>query len=110
MENYREFKVRRDLMSNWMLENPILAEKELICVVCMDGDKLVNRYKLGDGKTHYIRLKLLDRIPDNFRIRSVRMGDRENVEINLNGIDIMFRGDKDNLAIEEAILNFPEVD
>jgi hypothetical protein len=43
---------RRDLEENWLIENPVLRDKEFIVSVC----KGTVKYKLGDGKSNYTDL------------------------------------------------------
>lgn len=90
--------VRRDIMKNWVNGNPIIRENELICVVCMDDGNLVNKYKVGDGKSHYLDLRLLDNIPVTFKIIGNTGGE---LYINLDGVNAIFSGDKQIINLEK---------
>lgn len=53
-------KLRRDTMSNWLENNPVLAEDELAIVEKEDGKLFC---VVGDGKKPIGRLELRDSIP-----------------------------------------------
>lgn len=94
---YKNHNIRRDLINNWIAENPVIKENELICVVCYENNILVNKYKKGDGKSHYVELKMLNTIPQSFSIIGT---DGTKVDINLNGVDLMFGKDESYLKME----------
>ncbi len=50
-------KYKRNLVSYWAMENPILAEGEIIVVETLDGN---TRLKVGDGVSSYGELPYMD--------------------------------------------------
>lgn len=98
MEIFKTLNIRRDLINQWITNNPVIQENELICVVCLENNALVNKYKIGDGKSHYVELKMLDNIPPSFCIITTQ-GTKYN--INLNGIDLIFGNDKSYIKMEK---------
>lgn len=50
-------KYKRNLVANWALENPILADGEIIIVETLDGS---TRLKVGDGHSTYGELPYMD--------------------------------------------------
>ena len=53
--------LKRDTYENFKSENSILREKELICVLMKDGKC---KWKIGDGKTCFNKLKFTNKISD----------------------------------------------
>lgn len=52
---------KRDTYENFKSENPIPREKELICVLMKNGKC---KWKIGDGKTCFNKLKFTNKISD----------------------------------------------
>lgn len=73
--------IKRDLDKNWDKANPIIRKNELLCVVCTEKGALINKYKIGDGKTRYKDLNFLDKIPEVFNVGGIN--------INLDGATIL---------------------
>ena len=52
---------KRDTLENWTTLNPIPNKKELICVQMSNGKC---KWKIGDGKTTFNKLKFTNKISD----------------------------------------------
>lgn len=64
--------LKRDQAKNFILEDPVLKDKELIAVY--DEDKLIG-HKIGDGKSKWSELDYVDLdLIDEFKVYDGKMG------------------------------------
>ena len=52
---------RHDTLENWLKNNPILRNHELCCVITKFGKC---KYKIGDGKTPFKKLRYTNKLSD----------------------------------------------
>lgn len=63
--------IKRDSLSNWEFYNPVIHDKELVCVWVW-GKPM---WKIGDGKTHFKDLPYVERIEDIMTFRIIGRGE-----------------------------------
>ncbi len=81
--------IARDEEKKWDYNNPVLKDKELVCVYTLFGP----RYKLGDGIHTYQMLPFIDRLTDvsEFIIYDADRSKQPVITINLRPFQEDFR-------------------